>query len=194
MFDDPVFYRTEAEAKAALAEWVAVFKRVRFRVVSLPGFVAIEPLDLEEFALPLIVRYMRLHGTKDRGGRCQPVLDRKRGNVGHDWASLSGWEKRAIYYAPEVPLAGLRRRFPFARPSTVEGVVRLLTLHELAHYAMAHNGLSESLGHRGPREALAERFDAMEREADVLTALWWREGLTPETVTTAAARSARAAA
>lgn len=192
--DAPVYFRNrkDAEKEMALARRCSSTRAVR--VEAHEGLVAIEPLDLEEFALPLIVRFLRLRGETDRKGQLQPRLDEKRHAVLGKWAILSSWEGRALCFAPEVPLKALGRRFPFARARTVEAVLRLLTLHELAHYAMAHNGLLTELDHKGTPEALRKKFDTMEAEADVLTALWWKEGLTPETVTVKAAKAARKAA
>lgn len=192
--EGPVYFATRKEAEAELRRSRRAVRPAALRVVEVPDLVPVEPLDLEEFALPLVVRYLRLRGAKHRNGWLEPMLDSKRATVGRDWATVSGWERRAMVFAPEVPLGKLRERFPFARPSTVEDVVRLLTLHELAHVALGHNGLEDSFRHPGRREVLEERFAAMEREADRLTALWWRKGLTPETVTAAAAQLARKAA
>lgn len=192
--DAPMYYRDRKDAQKEMAlsrqSWPA---RV-FRVVAHEDLVAIEPLDLEEFALPLVVRFMRLRGETDRKGRLRPVLDVKRHAVLGKWATLSSWEGRALCFAPEVPLKALGHRFPFARARTVEAVLRLLTLHELAHYAMGHNGLLAQLDHKGTPEGLRKKFATMEDEADVLTALWWKKGLTPETVTVKAAKAARKAA
>ena len=76
-----------------------------------------------------------------------------------------------------MELPGLRKRFPWARPRNVASVLRLLTLHELAHYVHGHNGLAASLRHRGSREALAAKFATMEAKADEITRVWWRDGL-----------------
>lgn len=190
--EGPVYFGTSREAERELRFSARAVAPHRLRVVEVADVVTIEPLDLEEFALPLVVRFLRLRGAKHRNGRLEPLLDARRATVGRDLATLSPWEHQEIVFAPEIPLGRLRERFPFARPETVEDVVRLLTLHELAHVAFAHaplaaNGRPESAERRA-------RCDAMEREADALTALWWREGLTPATVTTEAALSARAAA
>lgn len=192
--DAPTFYRNRKDAEEEMALSRRCSPTRALRIVAHEDLVAIEPLDLEEFALPLVVRFLRLRGETDRKERLQPLLDEKRRTVLGSWAVLSSWKGRALCFAPEVPLKALGRRFPFARARTVEAVLRLLTLHELAHYAMAHNGLLTQLDHKGTPGALQKKFDTMEAEADVLTALWWKEGLTPETVTVKAAKSARRAA
>lgn len=190
--EGPVYYGTRREAEAELRRSRKAVAPHRLRIVEVSDLVTIEPLDLEEFALPLVVRYLRLRGAKDRKGLLEAILDDRRATVGRDWATVSGWERRAMLFAPEVPLGRLRERFPFAGPAAVEDVVRLLTLHELAHVALGHNGLEESFRQSGT--ALAARLDSMEREADVLTALWWKDGLTAATVTAEAALQARATA
>lgn len=190
--EGPVYFATRHEAEREVRRSTRAVAPHRLRVVAVADVVTIEPFDLEEFALPLVVRYLRLRGATNRKGALEPILDAKRTTVGRDWATVSPWERRAILYAPEVPLGRLRARFPFATPETVEDVVRLLTLHELAHVALAHNGTAESFRQSGA--ALGARLEAMEREADALTALWWRDGLTPATVTAEAAQRARAAA
>lgn len=170
----------EAEEERVFADWS---RGPAHRVIRVDDVLMLSALDLDEFAVPLVARFWRLHRPeKEREDFLQPFYDRKRRDVEANWARLSGWEGSTIYFAPEVELPGLWRRFPFARPRTVEDVVRLLTLHELAHYALGHNGLSTSLDHEGTREELREKFAAMEREADVLTAHFWREGLTSATV------------
>lgn len=184
--DGPVLFGTRKEAEKELGLSRRAVAPHRLRVVAHVDIVAIQPLDLEEFALPLIVRYMRLRGAVNRNERHEPILDTKRATVGPDWARLSPWEGQPILFAPEVPLGKLRKRFPFARPSTVESVVRLLTLHELAHVAMGH-ALPQALASR-------RKVTTLEAEADHLAALWWRKGLTPDTVTAAAAKAARKAA
>lgn len=184
--DAPVLFATRAEAEKEIRLSRKAVAPQRLRIVAHVDIVAIQPLDLEEFALPLIVRYMRLRGVVNRLQRYEPILDTKRATVGPDWARLSPWEGQSILFAPEVPLGKLRKRFPFARPSTVESVIRLLTLHELAHVAMGH-ALPEALTSR-------RNVTKLEAEADYLTALWWQKGLTPETVTAAAAEAARATA
>lgn len=192
--DAPTFYRDRKDAEKEMALSRRCGPTRALRVVTHEDLVAIEPLDLEEFALPLVVRFMRLRGETDRKGRLQPLLDEKRRTVLGKWATLSSWEGRSLCFAPEVPLKALGRRFPFARARTVEAVLRLLTLHELAHYAMGHNGLLAQLDHKGTPEGLRKKFATMEDEADVLTALWWKKGLTPETVTAKVAKAARKAA
>lgn len=108
-------------------------------------------------------------------------MDRKREHVGRNWAVLSSWAPRPVYFAPEVPLDALHRRFPFAQPRDVAGVLRLLMLHELAHHALMHCGLTVSLN-AGSREERNRGFEEMEAAADVQTAIFWREGLSSATV------------
>jgi len=180
--DAPVYYRNRKDAEREMARSRRSWPACALRVVAHEDLVAIEPLDLEEYVLPVVIRYMRLRGETDRRGRLQPFLDAKRLTVLKNGATLSPWEGRALCFAPEVPLKALHRRFPFARPRTVEAVLRLLTLHELAHFACGHNGLSVSLDHRGSREELRMKFDAMEAEADKLLVVFWKKGLTAETV------------
>jgi len=188
--DAPIYYRNRKDAEGEMARSRRSWPACALRIVAHEDLVAIEPLDLEEFVLPVVIRYMRLRGETDRSGRLQPFLDAKRLTVLKNWATLSPWEGRALCFAPEVPLKALHRRFPFARPRTVEAVLRLLTLHELAHYTMGHNGLSMSLKHEGSREDLAAKIAAWEADADRLTALWWRRGLTRETVAPATRKAA----
>jgi hypothetical protein len=182
--EGPVRFDTLEEAEAEEARVFADWSRgPAHRVIRVDDVLMLSALDLDEFAVPLVARFWRIHRPeKEREDFLQPFYDRKRRDVEANWARLSGWEGSTIYFAPEVELPGLWRRFPFARPRTVENVVRLLTLHELAHYARGHNGLSVSLDHEGTREELRAKFEAMEREADVLTAVFWREGLTRTTV------------
>lgn len=145
--------------------------------------------DLVLHALPLVETYWRLRRPGEPRVRpgygptpaLEPILDAKREEVGRNWAVLLSWAPRPIFYAPEVQLDALHRRFPFARPRSVAGVVRLLTLHELAHHRHGHSGLSASLD-AGSREELVKSFRAMEAEADETTETFWREGLSARTV------------
>lgn len=150
--------------------------------------VRVTERDLLRSALPLVRRYWRLHRPGESrdypygpGRRLEPILDETREDVGNDWARLSSWAPRPIFFAPEVPVDRLHVRFPFARPHAVAGVVRLLTLHELAHHALGHCGLRTSLD-AGSREELARAFETMEAEADALMRVFWADGLTPATV------------
>lgn len=181
LFDEgPVRFDTRREAAAEirrLGEWDPL------RVVVVEGVLRITELDLEEYVFPLVARFWRLWAPgRARNKTLQPYLDAKRVDVGTNWAILSGWHPAPIEFAPDVEVPRLWKRFPFARPRTVEGVLRLLTLHELAHYAQGHNGLSVSLDHKGTREELRAKFEEMERQADELTAIFWRDGLTTRTV------------
>ena len=192
---EPVRFDTKGEAKAEVARRTAGWATApAFRVVEVSGVLRLTELDLEEFVTPLVARFWRLcFPGREKGDRLRVFFDKKRHDVLGNWATLSPWEGRALCFAPEVEVPRLWKRFPFARPRTVEAVLRLLTLHELAHYAYGHNGLSASLAHEGPREDLAAKIAAWEAEADRLAALWWRKGLTPDTVTAAAAKAARKA-
>lgn len=150
----------------------------RCRVLAVPAVLKVTRLDLDEFVVPLVARFWRLHAPgSERGHALEVILDGpRREQVGTDWARLSGWGGRPIYFAPEVELPGLRMRFPWARSRDVAGVLRLLTLHELAHYVLDHNGLRVSFD--VSRADQPGTFAAMEREADDLAAVWWCEGLT----------------
>jgi hypothetical protein len=178
--EGPVRFDTKREAAAEirrLGKWDPL------RIVLVDGVLRISELDLEEHVFPLVARFWRLWAPgRARDGALQPYLDVKRFEVGTNWAILSGWHPAPIGFAPEVEVPRLWKRFPFARPRTVEAVLRLLTLHELAHYARGHNGLSVSLDHRGTREELRSKFAVMEKEADELLLVFWMKGLTAETV------------
>lgn len=173
-----------ADAKAAESKWREQDHgnwRGSLRVVAVPGVLLVAQLDLEEFVVPIVAKFWRLHAPGvERDVLGVHLDDDRRRDVESDWARLSGWEDRTIYYAPEVELPALRQRFPWARPRNLEAVLRLLTLHELAHYVHGHNGLSVSFD--VPRAEQPARFAAMEREADELATVWWCEGLTPGNV------------
>ena len=151
--------------------------------------VHVTEADLRQHALPLVEKYWKLRRPGEPRVRpgygptpaLEPILDADREEVGRNWAVLSSWAPRPIFYAPDVPLEALHRRFPFARPRSVAGVVRLLTLHELAHHARGHCGISISLN-ASSREELVQRFEDIEAEADELTAILWRESLSRRTV------------
>ncbi|HQP88955.1 MAG TPA: hypothetical protein PLL76_22090 [Thermoanaerobaculia bacterium] len=145
--------------------------------------------DLAMHALPLVEAYWQLRRPGEPRVRpshghtpaLEPILDAEREEVGRNWAVLSSWAPRPIFYAPEVQIDALHRRFPFARPRSVAGVLRLLTLHELAHHAHGHNGLSAGLN-ASSREELDRSFASMEAQADEMTETFWREGLSARTV------------
>lgn len=179
--EGPVRFDTRREAAAEVARVGEGWDPLR--IVPIEGVLKLSRLDLEEFVFPLVARFWRLWAPGQERKDLSPYIDKpRREQVGTDWARLSSWAGRSICFAPEVELPALARRFPFARPRTVEGVLRLLTLHELAHYVHGHNGLLTSLDHKGTPEALRVKRATMEAEADALTALWWREGMRPGNV------------
>ncbi len=156
-----------------------------------PRLLRLDVNDLDQYATPVVVEFWRLWRPREprawradgdyRGVPLQPLLDDA---IRDAFAELSDMEARAILISPTIDLGKLGQRFPWARPRTVAGVLRLLVLHECAHFALGHNGLRTALDHRGDNASLRAKAGAMEAEADGLTRRWWREGLTRANVPT----------
>jgi hypothetical protein len=135
--------------------------------------LALTQRDLDRIGLPILFDLMgRLHDEHGDRIDCSRVflaIDKERHEVGRNWVSLGSWSPRTIYFAPELPLDAIETRFPdFGPLPDLESAVRVLLLHELAHWRLGHNGLMAGL----------ERADTRpwERNADAIALEWYRNG------------------